>query len=542
MKTTILTMVMLFSVAGAQAQTPYYVTLTGNDSNDGLTEETAWRTIGFAASSASPVSPGDTVFIKAGDYGRDDIFVDKNYSPIDARISFIGYQNTPGDITSLDFTYGDDVSAFMMPLINPGDRNTGEGINISDSYSITFKNIQLTNSLAGISIWNSNSIDSNVVLENIFLKDIGWEYSTGITLKEATGNTIKNCLIVNVTGAGMDLWGDNNLVENCNIYSNESQQVPDGSFTSMDYYIVLKGNNNTVSNCYGERDGDLEDVGHGFEIKESGENNLFVDCTVKNMIAGCFSVRWSGVQNNEFRNCKAIGGISDDVSAFMIREGASNNVFNSCVSENCQAGVRFILAGEDADYCGEHNIFNNCIFRNAKWVVDLNPYYYNSAPVDDNILANCTIDNSDYLFNCDRPNAGNQFINCIIIGVDDFLTGDDSSTFEYLYCDFYNNGFSTPTGIGNISTDPEFTNGILGDYHLSSGSLCIDAGTATNAPTGDFEGTSRPQGSGFDIGAYEYSTSDTIFMGDFESGNTMRWDWATDRSHRWVGETVESFE
>jgi len=530
MKTTLVAMaILLGSVVGLHAQTTYYVSLTGNDNNSGLDEEHAWRTIGYAASSSSPVGPGDTVYIKAGDYGRDDVFVTKNFSPTDSRISFIGYRNTSGDITGLDFTYGDDVSALLMPLINPGDRNIGEGINISDSYSITFKNIQIANSLAGISIWNSSAIESNIVLENIFLQNIGWEYSTGIALKEASGNTIKNCLLVNITGAGMDIWGDENLVEDCSVYSNESQQVPDGSYTSMDYYIVLKGDNNTVRHCYGERDGDLEDVGHGFEIKESGQHNVFVDCTVKNMIGGCFSVRWSGVQNNEFRNCTALGGVSDDVSAFMIREGAGHNVFNSCISENCQAGVRFILAGEDADYCGEYNVFNNCIFRNSKWVVDLNSYYYNSAPVDNNILANCVIDNSDFLFNCDRPNTGNQFINCIIKDVDNFLMGDDSSSFEYLSCDFYQNGFAPPAGSGNISADPEFVDAGSGEYHLSSGSPCIDAGTATNAPTSDFEGTSRPLGSGFDIGAYEYSTTEIIFIGDFEDGDTLTWDWVTDR-------------
>jgi hypothetical protein len=47
-----------------------------------------------------------------------------------------------------------------------------------------------------------------------------------------------------------------------------------------------------------------------------------------------------------------------------------------------------------------------------------------------------------------------------------------------------------------------------GDYHLRSGSPAIDAGIGSfnsiSAPTTDLEGSSRPQGSGYDIGAYEY--------------------------------------
>ncbi len=487
-----------------QAQNTYYINLSGNNSNDGLTENTAWRTLSYAASSSSPVTAGDTVYIKAGDYGNDDVFIDKNYDANDARISFIGYQNVPGDISDFNFTYGDNVDPSLMPLINPGDRNTGEGINLSDIYSITLKNIQIANCLSGISIWNTTSINSNHIFENIFLQNIGWEYSTAIALKEANNNSIKNCLIVNSTGAGMDIWGDNNHIENCKIYSNESQLISDGTYTSMDYYIVVKGDNNLIKNCYGERDGDLEDVGHGFEIKESGQNNLFVDCTVKNMIAGCFSVRWAGVQNNEFRNCQAIGGISDDVSAFMIREGANNNTFNACISDGCQAGIRFLLAGEDADTCGYNNSFNNCIIKNSKWAIDLNPYYYNSAPVNDNRIANCVIDNATYLFNCERPNTGNQLVNCIITNVDSLSTGDNTLNFEYQYSDFFNNGFTMLSGSGNISTDPLFMDASSGDYLLQKTSPCIDSGTSQNAPLVDFEGVSRPQGAGFDMGIYEY--------------------------------------
>ena len=492
------------------AQNVYFVSTTGNDGNSGLSEANAWKTIGYAASSSSPVTAGDTVYIKAGDYGYDDIFIDKNYSVNDARISFIGYQNVPGDISGFNFTYGDNVNPALMPLINPGDRNVGEGINLSDIYSITIKNIQIANCLSGISIWNTTSINSNHILENIFLQNIGWEYSTAIAMKEANNNNIKNCLIVNATGAGMDIWGDNNHIENCKIYSNESQQISDGSYTSMDYYLVVKGNNNLIENCYAERDGDLEDVGHGFEIKESGQNNLFVDCTVKNMIAGCFSVRWSGVQNNEFKNCTAIGGISDDVSAFMVREGASNNTFNACISDSCQAGIRFLLAGEDADYCGNNNSFNNCVIRNSEWAIDLNPYYYNSAPVNNNIIANCVIDNSDYLFNCERPNTGNKLVNCIITNVNNLATGDNTVNFEYMYSDFFYNGFSIPSGENNISGDPLFVNASDGDYHLQETSPCINSGTSLNAPLVDFEGVNRPQGAGFDMGIYEYSGPQSV--------------------------------
>jgi hypothetical protein len=56
-------------------------------------------------------------------------------------------------------------------------------------------------------------------------------------------------------------------------------------------------------------------------------------------------------------------------------------------------------------------------------------------------------------------------------------------------------------GTGNIDEDPLFVDFDGGDYHLSSGSPCIDAGIGVVAY--DIEGTPRPQGAGHDMGAYE---------------------------------------
>ena len=52
--------------------------------------------------------------------------------------------------------------------------------------------------------------------------------------------------------------------------------------------------------------------------------------------------------------------------------------------------------------------------------------------------------------------------------------------------------------------DPKYVSRSDNNLHLLSSSPAINAGTTSTAPTTDFDGVSRPQGTGIDIGAYEY--------------------------------------
>ena len=68
-------------------------------------------------------------------------------------------------------------------------------------------------------------------------------------------------------------------------------------------------------------------------------------------------------------------------------------------------------------------------------------------------------------------------------------------------------GSASPHDLWNL--DPRFVNPSAGDFHVQSGSLCIDAGTLLAQVTSDMDGTSRPQGSTHDIGAYEFHSEES---------------------------------
>lgn len=71
--------------------------------------------------------------------------------------------------------------------------------------------------------------------------------------------------------------------------------------------------------------------------------------------------------------------------------------------------------------------------------------------------------------------------------------------------------------LGNIAKEPLFinTSGEINTWNLriSPESPCVDGGTSDGAPVSDMAGISRPQGEGFDMGAYESRFSKTYVEG-----------------------------
>jgi hypothetical protein len=92
------------------------------------------------------------------------------------------------------------------------------------------------------------------------------------------------------------------------------------------------------------------------------------------------------------------------------------------------------------------------------------------------------------------------------------------------------------SGVGGINTDPLFSTGIRGDYHLSEGSPAVDACSA--GPAKDLDNVARPKdgddtpgASEFDIGAFEFDctplgAAPTVVIA--ESGNNVELAWTAD--------------
>jgi hypothetical protein len=87
-----------------------------------------------------------------------------------------------------------------------------------------------------------------------------------------------------------------------------------------------------------------------------------------------------------------------------------------------------------------------------------------------------------------------------------------SQRFDAALQDFYSaaglkgrNCYAGATGAGNVPGDPQFANAAGNDYTLLPGSPCLDAAATLATFANDRNGTARPIGAAWDMGAYETS-------------------------------------
>ena len=592
----------------------FYVDTAGSSTNIGYVI-LPWSIVHAFSTAAS----GDTVYIKAGNYGVVNLVVQNS------NTTFLGYTNIPGDLSFVN--QPDSLDTFLTnsydqiyPTINIMNPVSG-GIGVdfgSWKTGVVVKNMQILNCERGVSIVGEHHLVENMILSG-FGDVNSYYHGKGMSIYGHT-STIKHCFILNGASEGISVSGDSNLVSSSKVYSNDTSTT----YSLTDYYIYISPNSSTkqakynrIEDCYIEKRGHYlahqGHNGHGFSITMSyvhklcdtgggycydaslkdliATNNIIKNCTSKN-IGEAIMLRGDGVRYNNLEQITSLsfGGLT-------IQNSARYNTFDRCNIKNSyywkdpiyssvykSGGVTFLSSyygDSTAQNCpsnennsfpweqqltGNHNTFTNCLFENVASGIAMRsfadyeyPSYHslagqatdriNRKVVYANDFINCTFvgraDDNDALFTAERGNLQNNLTNCIIYGFKDFefrsftintslsvvsKNGIIPTDFSYTNCLFYNNGFDgsipvngnitplTPApltnGISNYvagsfnncitNNDPLFTNEALFDYTLQAMSPCIDAGTNVSLMI-DYAGNYRPQGNGFDLGAFEYN-------------------------------------
>jgi parallel beta-helix repeat protein len=358
----------------------------------------------------------------------------------------------------------------------------------------------------------------------------------GIDQVELTDWVVEGFEVINAERAGIDVRvGRRHEVRDNYCHDNGSM----GIFLAFAYYPTIEYNecsyNAGSHGIYQSNSGDYPTI-VGNVLHHNGKCGIHMNGDERYK-PGDGLISYALIEDNVIYE----NGNVDRYAGTISFDGVTESIVrNNLVYENHNAGIS--LFGIDGTLGSRDNLIYNNTFvlaNDAHHAVNIttgkknkpNPVYnrlfnnifYNANPAKASIS---TYDSAVEGFESDYN-----------VVVDRFEVDENMITFaEWQALGYDLNSFiSTPSEL--------FVNPANDDYHLKVGSPAIDAGTTLAEVTDDIEGTSRPQGSAYDIGCYEapsgpvppiaeFSGSPlsgppplTVYFTDESSGSPTSWDW-----------------
>lgn len=311
---------------------------------------------------------------------------------------------------------------------------------------------------------------------------------------------IIDCHVVNNNNDGMYFQDGQPTILNCDISGNSGNGIHLSHFSSTVFEKIEIRNCNIrengkwglwlwdVNNCNNFNIINCTISFNGSSGICSNYSNVHIEkCDINNngnaYITGADGIELTDNSNTTILEC------SINFNRYGIKISNSSPKIEKCKIQKNQLGL--IL------FSGSNPIIQNCLITNNEYILDgagIRSEYDSCPTIINSTIANNITTHDDYGGVYIR---GNSLIkNTIIWGntpSSNFINGD-----KVYFSDVegYLNG-----GEGNIDQDPLFVGSE--DFNLQENSPCIDKGTASGAPNTDIDGITRPQGLGYDMGAYE---------------------------------------
>ena len=197
---------------------------------------------------------------------------------------------------------------------------------------------------------------------------------------------------------------------------------------------------------------------------------------------------------------------------------AQSVIFNNLLFFNHASGISLYRIDASAGSY-QDRIFNNTIIQadDARWALNIN-----TESVGDTVYNNILLTLHSYRGSISIDSSSLPGFHSDYNLVNDRMTLDQGNTVISL-AQWQNMGYDQHSWLAG-DYNSIFVNYPSNDFHLKSTSTAVDNGTSmVNPPVGyDLDSIIRPQGSGFDIGAYEYSSTGVENLEIFDLDETIR--------------------
>jgi parallel beta-helix repeat protein len=450
-----------------------------SDGNDG-SEDHPWLTVQKAADTAVA---GDVVYIKNGTYYE---IVTANHSGTAGNP--ITFKADPGHFPALDGTgHGGWYGVFTVQ---------------GEDY-VRLEGLEIRNNATGWGVLVEHE-EGNVgnAATNIELVDLEVHHTGGEAI-QIRGNAhhvlVQNCVVhdgEDYSGIDVYQWSGGRphhvMVSDCTAYNYPGFA---GIASEQADSLVIE-NNTTYDSALGI------DIGSGDD--NVIRNNVVHDCDT--------GIALSSNEDSEVYD-NTIYNIYDEAiySYYWIVHGedhARNKWYNNTVYD---AGFGIYESNrKDSRYdtgdTADQEYYNNLFYNVGTHGSYRTPFYFRGTTdlkfYNNTLYLNPNYNAVELLLGAVNADIRNNIISTSENASPIVIDGSSSSGAVIDYNCYHNrSGGSAGPGTHSITADPKFAS----DFHLQPDSPCIDAGVDLSTHhTTDKDGVSRPQGDGWDIGAYEF--------------------------------------